>query len=424
MKIRQYDTLKETLYYDVLPNGLQVFVVPKESYHKTYVTLSTPLGSTVTSIQTTAGTVSLPLGIAHFLEHKLFDKEGSDVSATFAMNSAQVNAYTMNGQTTYLFSCTDQLYANIDTLFDFVFEPVFTDEGVADEIGIIAQEITMYEDDPNTAIYMGMLQNLYHLHPVKEDILGTIDSIKTITKDLLYEVHSQCYHPSNMVLFITGQVDPTDVFPWLHQYSFQTVEPLQHTPKQIFNEPVSIVRASCERTMEVSIPNALLGIKLPIHEFDLQSIMKQELVCSILIDMLVGKSTPAFQTLLSKGLINDSFGMDITIEQDYGFLLFGSNTKLPEEFLSELKTLLLSASVATFSLDHFSRSKKQVIGHFIQALNSLEYIANQFTKYHFLGSSLFDVLDLASAIELDDIETFLKLIQLPSQMSTCIIRPK
>lgn len=419
-----YDTLNETIYQDTLQNGLVVYIVPKQKYHKTYVTLSTPLGSTTRTIQTEDGMKDLPLGIAHFLEHKLFDQGDQDVSMKFAMNSAQVNAYTMNERTTYLFSCTDHLEKNVDTLLDFVYYPTFTQEGIDKEIGIIAQEISMYQDDPNASIYMGILRNMYHNHPVKEDILGTKESISTITEQLLYEVHKAAYHPSKMVLFITGNVDPNTMLTYLKTHKINNIKHRSITIRTKISDPVSLVRSHQEETMDIIIPNALFGIKLNVTSDMMKQKMRYEFLFSILSDMLVGKSTPTFISWLSKGLINDTFGMDITLEDDYGYVLFGSHTKQPDVFIEELRKLLQSLSIEQLDEAHFLRSKKQVIGHFIRALNSLEYIANQFTKYHFQGASLFDVLQIADSITFDDIKQLLPLLTNASKMTSYVLYPK
>lgn len=424
MHKQHYTLLNETVYQATLANGLVVYMVPKQRYHKTYVTLSTPLGSTTRSIITDQGVKELPLGIAHFLEHKLFDQGDQDISMTFAMNSAQVNAYTMNERTTYLFSCTDHLEKNVDTLLDFVFYPTFTQAGIDKEVDIIAQEISMYQDDPNAAIYMGILRNMYHNHPVKEDILGTKESISTITEQLLYDVHNAAYHPSKMVLFITGNVEPDSMLAYLKSHKINTIADRNITIRQRVEEPHELVQSYHEDTMDIIIPNALFGIKLPISTDMIEHKMKYEFLFSIISDMLVGKSTTTFISWLSKGLINDTFGMDITLEDDYGYVLFGSHTKQPDVFLKELQTLLVSLSPDQLDEAHFLRSKKQVVGHFIRALNSLEYIANQFTKYHFQGASLFDVLRIADTISFSDIKQLIPLLSNPDLMTSYVMHPK
>jgi predicted Zn-dependent peptidase len=426
MKTYNYPLLKETLLQTTLSNGLNVFILPKKGFNKTYVTLSTPLGSTTTTVKKETGEmIELPSGIAHFLEHKLFDRLGEDLSITFAKNSAQVNAYTMNQRTTYLFSCTENLKQNISTLLDMVFHPIFTNEGVQKEIGIINQEIAMYKDDPSNSCYMELLQNMYHHLPLKEDVLGTETSIKEITAQLLKDVHETCYHPTKMLLFITGNVDAEDILLWLKKQTIHTEIPRSATKiKHPIMEPELPKNTFGTLKMEVSIPEVLIGIKLPKDELLSKNVIKWELVFSIFFDMLFGKSTRNYQTMLQKGIINNSFGLDITIEQDYGHILIGCNTRKHHEFIHSIQYILSDISTDDFSTEHFLRIKKQVVGRFIQSLNSLEFIANSFTKYYFLNQQLFDVLTIAKNISIKDLEYLTKFVTNTSKISTFIILPK
>ncbi len=419
MTTKQFTSLDETVHRHVFANGLTMYVLPKQGFHRTYVTLSTPLGSNVTTITTPAGTKTLPAGIAHFLEHKLFDQDGTDVSERFATTGARVNAYTMNNRTTYLFSCTKDLDRNLATLLDFVFHPTFTDAGVAKEIDIITQEINMYQDDANTMIYMGALQNLYHHHPVKTDILGTADSIATITKELLYDVHDVFYHPDNMVLFVTGNIHPDQAIEMVAKHLKDSPASGRHSLVPAPQEPPFVARAHDDKTMDVAMPNAVLGIKLNCT--DDVDLMRTELIYSITLDLLFGKSTANHETLLEASLINDSFGIDITIERDYGFVLIGGNTRHPEQLIETMKTMLTKNGLDT---DHFRRTKRQIVGSFIQALNSLEYIAHQFTKYHYLDTSLFRILDVAATITAEDVITATACLSDPNTWTSYVIRPK
>jgi len=419
-----YDTINETLYTHTLSNSLTVYMLPKPGFHKTYVTLSTPLGSNITTYHKDGKTNSIPYGVAHFLEHKLFEQEGKDVSELFALNGAQVNAYTMNNRTTYLFSCTDHVLPNIKLLLQFVFHPTFTQEGIETEIGIINQEISMYEDDPNTAIYMGVLRNMYHNHPVQYDILGTTSSIATINKTILDDVHQLFYHPENMVLFITGNIDIENTIQFLEDHIKEPSLSTAPINQDSFTEPLVVKTHSDSKEMDVIIPNCLIGLKLSVEKLPYSNIMKSELIYTILLDVLIGKSTTNYETLLSKGYINDSFGMDVTIESDYGYVLIGGNTKYPTEFTEAIQLMILEASSKAVDQEDFNRTKKQIIGSFIQALNSLEYIANQFTKYHFMNTSLFDVLDVASTITIEDIEQAFKTLNSPDQFASYTIYPK
>ncbi|QMS85831.1 EF-P 5-aminopentanol modification-associated protein YfmH [Candidatus Xianfuyuplasma coldseepsis] len=418
-----YESIKETVYKDTLPSGLQVFIVPKKGYHKTYVTLSTPLGSTTTTYEKDGNIHSIPAGMAHFLEHKLFEQDGLDVSQQFALLGANVNAFTMNSKTTYLFHTTDHLIECITLLLQFVFHPHFTEEGVEKEKPIIIQEINMYEDDSNTVIYMNALKSMFHEHPVREEILGTPESINTIHKEILEDVHQAYYNPQEMVLFITGNVHVQNLFSEL-----QKVDPIVETSAtkphvEDIKEPQTVFQSSILQEMDVHMSNALFAIKLPTSTFPKKPLMQHELTFSILLDLLVGKSTHNYQQLIERGVINDSFGVDVSIEKDYGYLLFGSQTKDPNRFINEIKSLLSTTVETGVDVVQFKRTKRLIIGNFIQALNSLEYIANQFTKYHMLDGDLFEVLTIAEDITIEDVYHMLAIINDTSYHSESIIVP-
>ncbi len=419
-----YKTIDETLYHEKLPNGLNIYLLPKPGFHKTYATISTPLGSNVTNYTFEDENHSIPLGVAHFLEHKLFDRNGNDISEEFAMNDAHVNAFTMNNRTTYLFSCTDNLDKNITTLLDFVFNPIFTEEGVKKEIGIINQEIKMYEDDPNTTIYMGALKNMFEKHPVRNDILGTKESISSITADILTNVHKAFYNPANMIMFITGNIDVENTISTIKALLNEDNEFSKVIITNITTENTLAYRKKTEIEHDILQPNCLLGIKLDGTNLLEEDIMKKELTYSILFDIIIGKSTNNYKKLIENQLINDSFGMDITLEGSYGYILLGSNSNYPEELYSALKSILFSLPDTPINKTHFERTKKQIIGGFINALNSLEYIANQFTKYHLLDTSLFNIIQIAKDITLDDIENAKQTLQNKDSFTTVTVFPK
>ncbi len=422
LKAINYNDINETLYHEQLPNGLSIYYLPKQGFNKTYVTISTPLGSNVTDFTVDGTEMSIPLGVAHFLEHKLFDKEGYDLSERFALNDAQVNAYTMNTRTTYLFHCTSNLNKNIDTLLDLVFNPIFTEEGIQKEIGIIEQEIKMYEDDPNTVLYMGAVKNMFANHPVRNDILGTVESIGKIDKAMLDTVHGAFYNPANMIMFVTGNFNLEEISEVIQSKvpNIAKKEVILNSIKE--NTDVEVKEKSEE--LEVMIPNTLLAVKLPETNYLEESIIKKELTYSILLDMILGKSSENFQSLLKKELVNDTFGLDITLEESYGFLLFGGNTMNPKDFYIELKQIFKDAKEADLDMIHFKRAKRQIVGGFISALNSLEYIANQFTKYHFQHASLFDLLPVAKSITLSDVKEALSILKNEESFTTFTVYPR
>ena len=425
MNKQEYPKIKEVTYHETLANGLNVFLLVKKGFHKSYVTFSTNLGSISTKIQNINGDIlELPKGIAHFLEHKLFEQNGKDVSSLFAENQARVNAFTQNNRTSYIFSCTANLKKNIELLLDFVQNPLFTEEGIEKEKGIINQEIKMYQDDPGTVTYMNLLRNLYENHPVKYDILGTEESIKAIDVDILNKTHQAFYSPENMILFITGDFDPHNLMNFIiknqKEVSFTSnCKPLsefQNINQNIYKNETAI-------NLEITIPNYLMGIKLLPTDFNAENMMKKELIMAILIDLLLGNSSANHKHLLEDELINDSFGIDITFEETYGYFLVGSETYYPDKLNATLIDIFQSLNTFEIKKTDFIRTKRQIIGGFIQALNSLEYIANQFTKYYYVNSSLFDVLEIADSITIEDIDKAKQHLSNKKKYSTVTVFP-
>ena len=204
-----FEQLQEELYYEKLANGLDVYILPKQGFNKSFATFTTKYGSVDNHFKSLEKQefVQVPDGIAHFLEHKLFEKEDGDVFQQFSKQGASANAFTSFTRTAYLFSSTSEFEQNLTTLIDFVQDPYFSEKTVEKEKGIIGQEINMYDDNPDWRLYFGTIANMYHHHPVKIDIAGTVESIAPITKDMLYECYHTFYHPSNMLLFIIGPVD-------------------------------------------------------------------------------------------------------------------------------------------------------------------------------------------------------------------------
>lgn len=426
MTKKEYTRINEVLYHEELENGLNVFLLPKKGFHKSYVTFSTKLGSIMTKIVGKDNEIiDLPMGIAHFLEHKLFEQNGEDVSKLFAQNQASVNAFTQNNRTTYLFSCTDKLKENIELLVNFVQNPYFTEEGIEKEKGIIASEIKMYEDDPNTVAYMSLIRNMFKDHPVRDDILGTVNTISKINKDILEQTHKTYYNPKNMVLFITGNFEVNEIIEFIRDNQKDVRFDCHSLPyDEIAVEDVNVNIPKKEIKLEVNVPNFILGIKQEPTNYETEDIIKKELCFSILLDLIIGKSTLNYKELLSNELINDSFGLDITLEKSYGFFLIGSETYKPRELELKLKDILLNLDSELLKEEDFLRTKKQILGGFIHALNSIEYIANQFTKYYYLDASLFSILDIADSITLEDIENTKNAFNDINSYSTFTVYPK
>lgn len=231
-----YEKLEETIYHEKLVNGLEVYILPKKGFHKTVATFTTKYGSVDNKPLGKDGSTPFPDGLAHFLEHKMFDCEKFDVFHTFAKQGAFVNAFTSFTRTAYTLSATSNINENLITLLDFVQEPYFTDETVEKEKGIIEQEIKMYNDNPDWCARFGILENLYKSHPVKMDLTGTISSINQITKEDLYSCHNTFYHPSNMLFFVIGPVAPEEVIRLIRNNQEQKKFPEPEEIQRIFPE--------------------------------------------------------------------------------------------------------------------------------------------------------------------------------------------
>jgi predicted Zn-dependent peptidase len=419
-----FDQVKETLYHEKLENGLDVYVLPKTGFNKTYATFTTKYGSIDTHfVPPGKEEIKVPDGIAHFLEHKMFEDETEDVFHEFSKYGAQANAFTSFDRTAYLFSSTQHVKENLMTLLNFVQKPYFTEENVEKEKGIIEQEIKMYQDNPNWRVYFGLISAFYDRHPVKIDIAGTVESIYQITKDMLYTCYETFYHPSNMLLFVVGSVDPDHIFTLVRENQEQKPFKDKAEIKRIFDEEQqSVAIPKHEISLSLDAPKCMMGYKETSLGLQGSALLKQELTTSLLMDMLLGPSSNFYQELLEQGLIDDSFGVDYNLEQNYGFSVMGGNAREPEklvEMITEFFSEKLSKGLN--ELD-FERSRKKRIGSFLSQLNSPEFIANQFTRYQFNGMKLFDVIPTLEEIQFADIESRLKEHVHPEQFAVCIVK--
>ncbi|MGG3738581.1 EF-P 5-aminopentanol modification-associated protein YfmH [Aeribacillus pallidus] len=428
MKQIVFDQLKETLYYEKLPNGLDVYLLPKKGFNKTFATFTTKYGS-VDNYFTPLGKneyVKVPDGIAHFLEHKLFEKADGDVFQQFSRQGASANAFTSFTRTAYLFSSTSNVRENLETLMDFVQDPYFSDQSVEKEKGIIGQEIRMYDDNPDWRLYFGLIQNMYHHHPVKIDIAGTVESISHITKELLYECYYTFYHPKNMLLFVVGAIDPDETMEQIRtNQEKKTFKGNGDVERYQVDEPVSVAEASKELRMNVQTPKCLIGIKaIDVHQSG-KEMLKNELTINVMLDMLFGKSSPIYFDLYEEGLIDETFSYDYTQENGFGFAMVGGDSARPDELVKKLKQVLLDATNGKYLTEEgLERTKKKKIGGLLRALNSPEFIANQFTRYAFNDMNLFDVVPTLEEITFADIQAVTKRFVEEERMTACYVLPK
>ncbi|MDL0434236.1 MULTISPECIES: pitrilysin family protein [unclassified Niallia] len=422
-----FEQLQEELFFEELDNGLKVYILPKKGFNKTFCTFTTNYGSVDNMFVPLNGTEykKVPDGIAHFLEHKLFEKKDRDVFQEFSKNGASANAFTSFTRTAYLFSSTQNVENNLETLIDFVQDPYFSEQTVEKEKGIIGQEITMYDDNPDWRLYFGLIENMYKNHPVKIDIAGTIESISHITKDLLYECYDTFYHPSNMLLFIVGPVDPNEYMESIKaNQQKKDYTKKSEIKRQFEEEPLEVHKKKQVLNMNVQTSKCLVGVKAVDTEQQGAEMLKNELCINTLLDLLFSNSSENYQHLFSEGLIDDTFSYDYTQEKGFGFAMVGGDTSKPDELAEQIQKILLEAKSTAIQKETLERSKKKRIGTFLRAVNSPEYIANQFTRYSFNDMNLFDVVGTIEQITVEDIQAAAQRFIDEDRITVCQVVPK
>lgn len=407
MNKTEYDQINETLYHEVLPNGLTVYLLPKNDYHKTYGLFSTNYGSIDNEFIPYGSDkkIKVPDGIAHFLEHKLFEKEDGDVFQLFGQQGASANAFTSFTKTSYLFSTTDQVEKNLTTLLDFVQAPYFTEETVNKEKGIIGQEIQMYEDDPNWRMFFGILNNLYPEHPLHIDIAGTVESIEAITADDLYTCYRTFYQPSNMVLFVVGKLEPEKLMELIRtNQNAKDFPPAQKIERYFPDNNGDIIAKSSMRSA-ITRDKFVLGIKgLDVIPAEGKELLRYKTALNLLFQLLLGNTSQNYLKMYNDGLIDDSFGFEFSLDREFHFADFSGDTDQPEKAAEKVKEILLHFEEdQELSEENLTLLKKKMLGQYFQTLNSLEYIANQFTQSLFGDQTLFDLPEIIESIQLADV---------------------
>ncbi|WP_339266167.1 pitrilysin family protein [Paenibacillus sp. FSL K6-1330] len=405
MESIHYDNLQETLYYEVMDNGLHVYVLPKPGFQKTYATFATKYGSVDNHFKVEGESETrVPDGIAHFLEHKMFEEPEGDIFAKFASNGASANAFTSFDQTVYLFSATENIHENLETLINFVQNPYFTDQNVEKEKGIIGQEINMYQDNPDWRVYFGLIEAMYKVHPVHIDIAGTVESIGTITKEDLYTCYNAFYHPSNMLLFVVGGVDPVETMNLIRSNQAAKSYEKQGSIERLFDpEPQGVEEKRRESRLAVSLPKCLFGFKEKQIGLTAEEQLRRDLTTKLMMDLLFGSSTELYQQLYDEDLISDSFGHEYNSSPQYAFSAVGGDTKDPDQLLERIRTEVDKLKATGFQVSDFERARKKKMGGYLRMLNSPENIAHEFTRYQFRGVDFFKVLSVYESITIDDV---------------------
>ncbi len=390
----------EVLYSGVHSSGVRVFVLPKPGFRKCMSMFATAYGSIDTTYTENGIEKRIPDGTAHFLEHKLFEEENGNVFDRFSVLGANANAFTSFGTTAYYFTASDRIYENLETLISFVQSPYFTEESIAKEQGIIGQEIKMYEDDPSWQVYYKGIEGLYHNHPVKIDIAGTVDTIAEINEKSLYDIYNQYYHPSNMVLFVAGDVCVEDVFATAER-TLKDIPPLaKPIERKLPNEPENVVEHRVEKKLDVAVPMFQIAFKDNETHLRGKELLKKEMICEMLMELMFGKSGTIYKDLYEAGLINKTFSAEYSGHRDYAFATVGADSKRPYEAYDRFMELL---EAVTISEADFVRAKKCAWGDYIDMFDSTESLGYSFTLHQLVGVDMFDFKEVYDSITYADL---------------------
>lgn len=396
--------LGETVYFGIHPTGLPIYVCPKEGFTSTYAVIGTCYGSVDTDFTVDGENLHVPAGIAHYLEHKLFENEDCDAFEKYAKTGASANAYTSFGQTAYLFSCTENAERSLEILLDFVQNPYFTPENVEKERGIIGQEIRMGEDDPERLSMFQMLECMYENHPVKVDIAGTVESIAEITPELLYKCYNTFYNLNNMVLVLCGNITTATV----EAVADRTLKKeAPFTLKRLpVEEPHGVGQNRVESVMPVAAPLFCIGFKEPVKAGYLHT--AEELTAAeILLELLVGSGTALYTRLMDEGLINETFGGGYFEGAGYAVFLFSGESRDPDRIAALLTEEIERAKKEGIDVERFEEEKKAFYGKLIAGANNVESCADWLLDDHFYGRKPFGLIDSVAALDVKSVQEVL-----------------
>ncbi|MBE6537846.1 MAG: insulinase family protein [Ruminococcaceae bacterium] len=384
-------------------SGLDIYVFPKNTT-TSYALFATHYGSIDNDfmLQGENSVTSVPSGIAHFLEHKMFTREdGSDAFERFSELGADANAYTSYDKTVFLFSCTSNFKECLSELIDFVTHPFFTDESVKKEQGIIAEEIGMYDDAPPTRCYYGMLRGLYEKHDIKTNICGTVESISQITPELLYRCHEVFYNLSNMVLVVCGNVTAEDVLS-VADRPLSGNEPLGIVRGKVV-EPPFAVRERTVQKMQLAKPVFDIGIKDTEVPTSSHERMKREIAMSIVTDLLFSQTGELYGKLYEMGLISPGLSCAYTVSETFGFCEISGESDDPDKVYAIIKEYFLKKREEGFTEEEFERCRKVFYSSFVRGLDSAEDIANDLMEFVFDGYDYFGYADMILSITLCEV---------------------
>ena len=413
----------EEYYYLKHPSGLNIYIHPKKDYRSNYAILGTNFGSINNKfrLKNQQSFTEVPDGIAHYLEHKIFETPKGDAFSLFAKTGASANAYTSFEKTAFLFSCTDNFTQSLSILLEFVSSPYFTPENVEKERGIIGQEIRMYEDSPEWKVLINLLGAMYKNHPVKNDIAGSVESVAKITPETLYECYNAFYNLGNMTLCMVGNMNPDEIFALVDKkltYSMP-VEVERYFP----DEPHDVVKKYVTQSFDIQSSMFNLGFKENVPS--LYRATNEELVYTdIMLNYFSSPSSEMYNKLLGEGLINTAtFSSEYLEGPGYGLIIFSGESENPEKVSEIICDYMQKIHKTGLDEKAFERAKKAVYGQSLSVFNNLPAIANLTLEFDFSGKEIFEYIDILQDATIEKANERLRKEFLPDYSALSVVKP-
>lgn len=411
MKRDYYKDCDEVMYTKVLDNGLTVHINPKVGFNKVFMSFIVNFGANDIKFipYDDSKYIEVPLGVAHFLEHKMFEMpNGIDATTVFESLGAESNAFTDAFQTAYIASCTSRVEEVLKTLIEFVQTPYFTDDNVLKEQGIIIEEYKMYQDYPSDRLYSSLMKNMFKKNLHREDVVGNVESIKAITKEILYKCYYTFYHPKNMYLCISGDVNVDRIVALIEdiEKNIKFVNFKDSKRKSVIEENV-VFRKSGKLKMDITMPRVSIGVKLPVFKLDYNKKLKLELITKIMLENSFGFSSSNYQFMLDEQLVN-RLSYSCQYDRESSYIRITANSFKSNDLIKYITNILLEFPNYKIDDDAFDNIKKAMIGSFIRALGSEEYVASSYIEYELMNCNIFDSIQIIRDLKVEDINEISK----------------
>ena len=421
MKEFFYPTLDERQFKKVLPNGLRVLVQPRKGFNKKIAYFVTDFGAIHTNFTMDGQQMCVPGGVAHYLEHKLFDMPEGDVTEAFSALGAMPNAFTSYDMTAYFFTCTDHFEQCLELLLKFVSTPYFTEESVAKEQGIIGQEIGMNLDNPYYMCYVNLIEMMYRNHPVTVPVLGSEESIARITPQILRDCHRAFYNPSNMLLCVVGDVDPQAVAAMAEQVLGSDPGPKVERQRH-WDEDMTCKESYREIKMQVASKGFQMGFKCePIPNGE--DGFRAEVVAALALETLVGESSALYLKLYEEGTIDSSFGASFDTLEDLAMVTLGGDAEDPETIRDAVIEEARRIAREGISPEDLQRLKRSSMGRRLRRLDNFDGVCYQLCAYHLLDYDYLEFPEVYEKITEDEIREFLSRVFTCERCAISVVQP-